>query len=103
MAGDPAREPSLTVAAVDQALTDLAGTSGAGSAARRDGLLSALLTAATAEEQQFLVRLLSGELRQGALEGVVLDAVATAAEVPPRACGGRSCSPAACRRPRPSR
>ena len=41
-----------------------------------------LLSAATAEEQQFLVRLLTGELRQGALEGVVLDAVATAADVP---------------------
>jgi DNA ligase 1 len=82
MAGDPARDPSLTVAAVDRALTDLAATSGSGSSARRDGLLSTLLTAATAEEQQFLVRLLSGELRQGALEGVVLDAVATAAEVP---------------------
>jgi DNA ligase 1 len=82
MAGDPAKDPSLTVAAVDRALTDLAATSGSGSSARRDGLLSTLLTAATAEEQQFLVRLLSGELRQGALEGVVLDAVATAAEVP---------------------
>jgi DNA ligase-1 len=79
---EPAREPSLTVTAVDDALTDLAGTSGAGSTARRDGVLSVLLAAATAEEQQFLVRLLTGELRHGALEGVVLDAVAAAAEVP---------------------
>ena len=82
MVGEPARDASLTVAAVDQGLTDLAGTSGAGSAARRDGVLAALLIAATADEQQFLVRLLAGELRQGALEGVVLEAVAAAAGVP---------------------
>jgi DNA ligase-1 len=81
--GDPAAEPSLTVAAVDAALTELAGTAGPGSTARRDATLSALLSAATADEQQFLVRLLTGELRQGALEGVMLDAVAAAADVPP--------------------
>jgi DNA ligase 1 len=80
--GGPAGEASLTVAAVDQGLTDLAATSGAGSTARRDDVLTVLLSAATADEQQFLVRLLTGELRQGALEGVVVDAVAAAAEVP---------------------
>jgi DNA ligase-1 len=80
--GEPAATPSLAVAAVDQTLTELAATAGAGSAARRDGLVTALLSAATADEQQFLVRLLTGELRQGALEGVVLDAVAAAAGVP---------------------
>jgi DNA ligase-1 len=74
--------PSLTVADVDSALTELAATVGPGSAARREATLGELLMAATADEQQFLVRLLTGELRQGALEGVVLDAVATAAEVP---------------------
>ena len=82
MVGDHAPAPSLTVAAVDRTLTELAETSGAGSAARRNALLTTLLSAATADEQQFLVRLLTGELRQGALEGVVLDAVATAAGVP---------------------
>lgn len=81
--GSPAAEPSLTVAAVVAALAELAATSGAGSAARRDAVLTALFTAATEEEQRFLVGLLTGELRQGALEGVVLDAVAAAAEVPP--------------------
>ena len=80
--GSPAAEPSLTVDGVDGALTELAGTSGPGSTARRDALVGDLLGAATADEQQFLVRLLTGELRQGALEGVVLDAVALAAEVP---------------------
>jgi len=82
LSGEPAAAPSLTVAAIDEALTELAGTSGPGSAARRDAAVTALLSAATADEQQFLVRLLTGELRQGALEGVVLDAVATAADVP---------------------
>src|SRR3954454_3241593 len=80
--GEPAPAPSLTVGAVDAALGELAGTSGPGSAPRRDAIVSALLSAATADEQQFLVRLLTGELRQGALEGVVLDAVAVAAGVP---------------------
>ncbi|MBB3675115.1 ATP-dependent DNA ligase [Modestobacter versicolor] len=82
LTGDPAATPSLTVGAVDGALAELAGTSGPGSAARRDAAVGGLLSAATADEQQFLVRLLTGELRQGALEGVVLDAVATAADVP---------------------
>ena len=72
--------------------------------ARRDALLTALLAAATADEQRFLVRLLTGELRQGALEGVVLDAVAARRRrARGDACGGRSCSPAGCprrRRPR---
>ena len=81
-AGEPAPVPTLTVGDVDAALGELAGTSGAGSAARRDTLLTGLLSATTADERQFLVRLLGGELRQGALEGVVLDAVALAADVP---------------------
>ncbi|MFQ1002743.1 ATP-dependent DNA ligase [Modestobacter sp. SSW1-42] len=79
----PAAEaPGLTAAAVDAALTELAGTSGPGSAARREAAVAALMSAATADEQRFLGRLLTGELRQGALEGVVLDAVALAADVP---------------------
>jgi DNA ligase-1 len=80
--GEPASTPSLTVGAVDRALTELSGTGGPGSVARRESVLSALMDAATADEQQFLVRLLTGEIRQGALEGVVLDAVAAAAGVP---------------------
>jgi DNA ligase-1 len=82
LAGEPAPARSLTVTAVDRALTELAATTGPGSATRRDGVLGTLLSAATAEEQRFLLRLLTGELRQGALEGVVLDAVALAADVP---------------------
>ena len=82
MVGAPAPGPSLTIADVDQSLTELAATAGTGSAARRDTIVTRLLSAATAGEQQFLVRLLTGDLRQGALEGVVLDAVAAAAGVP---------------------
>jgi DNA ligase-1 len=82
LTGTPAAASSLRVAAVDQALTELAAAGGPGSAARRDATLTALLDGATADEQHFLVRLLTGELRQGALEGVVMDAVASAADVP---------------------
>lgn len=82
LAGDPAAEPSLTVSGLDATLTELAGTSGAGSTRRRKELLDSLFGAATAAEQAFLLRLLTGELRQGALEGVMLDAIAGAAEVP---------------------
>ena len=78
----PADAPTLTVGEVDRTLESLAGTSGTGSRGRRGDLLGSLLRAATAEEQNFLLRLLTGELRQGALEGVMLDAVAKAAQVP---------------------
>ncbi len=74
--------PSLRVVAVDTALDTLAHTAGAGSTARRTSLLGELFGAATVEEQAFLRRLLTGELRQGALEGVMLEAIAAAAEVP---------------------
>ncbi|MCH6168105.1 ATP-dependent DNA ligase [Pseudonocardia alaniniphila] len=78
----PAAEPRLEVAGVDATLDALAATTGAGSTARRTALLAELFGAATADEQEFLRRLLTGELRQGALEGVMLEAVAAAAEVP---------------------
>lgn len=78
----PAAEASLSVVAVDITLDELAATSGSGSSRRRDELLTGLLGVATEAEQAFLVALLTGELRQGALEGVMLDAVATASSVP---------------------
>lgn len=77
-----AAEASLTVANLDRALDDLAATVGTGSQAARASGLDRLLRAATADEQVFLRRLLLGELRQGALEGVAADAVARAAGVP---------------------
>ncbi|HWE91172.1 MAG TPA: ATP-dependent DNA ligase [Pseudonocardiaceae bacterium] len=79
--GTPASEPALTVAEVDKTLDAVAGAKGAGSTARRAELLSAVLSRATAAEQDFLMRLLLGELRQGALEGVMVDAVAKATDV----------------------
>jgi DNA ligase-1 len=78
----PAESPSLTVADLDGALSVLATTAGAGSQALRTARLTALLGAATEQEQEFLGRLLLGELRQGALEGVVADGVAKAAGLP---------------------
>jgi DNA ligase-1 len=81
---EPATEPSLTVDDVEAALDRLAAMagSGAGVGARRSAELTSLLGAATADEGRFLVRLLGGELRQGALEGLMIEAVAAAAEVP---------------------
>jgi DNA ligase-1 len=77
-----AAEPDLTILDVDELLTQVAATSGKGSTQRRSELLTAALSRATAPEQDFLLRLLTGELRQGALEGVMTDAVAAAFEVP---------------------
>jgi ATP-dependent DNA ligase I len=77
-----AEASSLTVLAVDEAFSQIGAVSGKGSAATRKQLVGELFAAATAEEQFFLVRLLSGELRQGALDGVMTDAVARAGEVP---------------------
>src|SRR5262245_13812882 len=77
-----AAEATLTLTEVDTALEELATTSGKGSAAARAARLRALFARATSDEQDFLVRLLVGELRQGALEGVMLEAVAAAAALP---------------------
>jgi DNA ligase 1 len=77
----PADEPRLSLHDVDAAFTSLAGLKGGGSAAERGRRLAELYRRATAPEQDFLTRLLFGELRQGALEGVVVEAVARAAGV----------------------
>jgi DNA ligase-1 len=74
--------PSLALADVDAAFEALKAVKGKGAARRREALLKSLLERATAEEQGFLARLIIGELRQGALEGVMLDAVAAAASLP---------------------
>jgi DNA ligase-1 len=77
-----AAESTLTVGQIDDALTELASTSGAGSTSARASLLQRVFGRATDTEASFLYRLLVGELRQGALEGVMTDAVAKAAGVP---------------------
>ncbi len=78
----PAESPTLRVGAVDATFDEIGRQSGAGSQAARRALLAALFARATAPEQRFLRQLLVGELRQGALEGVMVDAVARAAGVP---------------------
>jgi ATP-dependent DNA ligase I len=77
-----APHPALTVAGVDAAFTEIGAVAGKGAQARRAELLSALFAAATEAEQTFLLRLLGGELRQGALAGIMTDAVAKAAGIP---------------------
>ncbi|WP_375475819.1 ATP-dependent DNA ligase [uncultured Jatrophihabitans sp.] len=78
----PAAEPSLTVTGVDAILTEIKGVRGVGSQARRAALLAGLFGVATPGEQVFLRRLLGGELRQGALLGLMADAIARAFDVP---------------------
>jgi ATP-dependent DNA ligase I len=78
----PAPRPSLSVAEVDRAFEELARVSGAGSSVERRRRLGALLGRATPEERDFLARLVLGELRQGALEGVLVEAVAKASGAP---------------------
>lgn len=78
----PASAPSLTVLEVDAALEAMADLAGPGSQGARAAALASLLGRATASEQRYLVGLLTGEVRQGALDGVILDAVAAAAGVP---------------------
>lgn len=75
-------EPTLTIADVDHALDALAAASGSGSAAVRTGLLTDLAARATAREWDFLARAMLGELRTGALGGVLLDAIARASDRP---------------------
>ncbi|HYX92391.1 MAG TPA: ATP-dependent DNA ligase [Myxococcaceae bacterium] len=73
----------LELREVDAAFSALASLAGAGSAMERRRSLSALLARATADEQDFLIRLVMGELRQGALEGLMVDALARASGASP--------------------
>ena len=81
----PAPKPTLTVADLDTLLDTVEGASGEGSTQRRLDLLRTFLDRATAAETDFVRRLLVGELRQGASEGVVVEAIARAAGVAPAA------------------
>jgi DNA ligase 1 len=77
----PADEPTLTVADLDTAISQVQAATGSGSGARRRLLLAELLDRATEPEAAFVRRLFTGGLRQGALAGVMVDAVAKAAGV----------------------
>jgi DNA ligase-1 len=81
-AATSAEEATLSIVQVDGSLSAIAALRGAGSAAARTQALKGLLSRATADEQRFLVRLVVGELRQGALAGVMIEAIAAAAQVP---------------------
>ena len=77
LTGFPAAvSPTLTIAEVDETLEQLSGLSGAGSQLARQAGLAELMERATADEQRFLGGLIVGETRQGALEGVLLLAIA---------------------------
>jgi len=78
----PALAPELGVAEVDAAFARIAALEGAGSQAARREAVTALFARATAPEQAFLRGLVAGDLRQGALAGVMADAVAAATGIP---------------------
>lgn len=77
-----ASTPALEIAEVDRRLDELAQVRGTGSTARRAALLRDLFGRATADEQAFLLRLMVGELRQGALAGVMIDAISKVIDQP---------------------
>jgi DNA ligase-1 len=82
VASEPPRaDATLSVSDVDDTLARLEGASGKGSAKLRESTLRALFERATKDEQEFLFRLITGEVRQGALEGVMIEAVARAAGI----------------------
>ncbi|MFN7992779.1 MAG: ATP-dependent DNA ligase [Bryobacteraceae bacterium] len=80
-AAPAAEQPSLEVREVDRALEALTTVSGRGSEQQKRALLHSMFERATAAEQEFLRGLLVGEIRQGALEGIMLEALAKAAGV----------------------
>ncbi|MEU9559149.1 ATP-dependent DNA ligase [Streptomyces fumanus] len=78
----PAAGPTLTVREVDARLTRLAAVSGPGSKAERTRLVGELMGAATEDEQRFLLGLLTGEVRQGALDAAAVEGLASATGAP---------------------
>ena len=79
-----AGRPTLRLSEIDHAFTRLAGIGGKGSKQARQALLTDLLARATTDERDFLYRLMLGELRQGAHEGLLVDALAEATGLPER-------------------
>ena len=78
----PAAEAALTLAHVDRLFAEVVAIKGKGASAKRTERLRTLFSRATEEEQDFLVRLIVGELRQGSLKGIMLEAIAAAAQLP---------------------
>ncbi len=80
---DPAAEPTIEILEVDDTLARIASLSGPGSKRQREELLGELFSRATLDEQDFLRALLLRNLRQGALQGVMAEAVALSLGVAP--------------------
>lgn len=78
----PAPEPSLTIVEVDAAFERIGGIAGSGSQAARTEAATELFGRATADEQRWLRGVVTGEVRQGALDSLVQDALAAAGGVP---------------------
>ena len=78
----PAEVATLTLTEVDRAFDEMAALSGPGSQGRRGVALDALMRRATADEQAYMAGLVTGELRQGALDALVVDALADAVGAP---------------------
>jgi DNA ligase-1 len=79
---EPAEHSSLRLTDLDARLSSLATLRGVGSAKKRSDQLGELIGLSTPTERDFIFRLLTGELRQGALAGVMIDAIASAAKLP---------------------
>ncbi len=79
---DAAVDPSVSVVEFDGWIAELAAVSGPGSTERRRELIDSMMSRLSEPEQRFVVALLGGELRHGALDGVMIDAIAAAAGVP---------------------
>jgi DNA ligase 1 len=77
----PAQEPSIAIEELDRAIEEVQATTGSGSAGERRRILTELLGRATEDEADFVKRLFTGGLRQGALAGLMIDAIAKAAGV----------------------
>ena len=77
----PAPEPSIAIGELDRAIEEVQDTTGSGSAGERRRILTELLSRATEDEADFVKRLFTGGLRQGALAGLMIDAIAKAAGV----------------------
>jgi DNA ligase-1 len=84
-APEPAASPSVELAEVDATLDDLGTLSGSGSTLARREAVSSLFGRLTSAEQDYLRNLITGNVRQGALDSVMLDAIAQAAEIPVKA------------------
>jgi DNA ligase-1 len=82
----------LTLLEVDGAFEQITGVAGPGSNAERMRVLGELFERATRDEQEFLVRLILGDLRQGALEGIMVEAVARATTIPSREVRRAACA-----------